>query len=161
MTVFGPSAIPFTDGYPTPQALDKSGIDRIRQAFLDSVVRSKAANFDFIELHWAHGYLGHTFLSPLSNHRTDEYGGSLENRMRFALEITRDLRAAWPDKPLFVRISASDWGEGEEKVGDEWKWWGIEQSKILVGELIKIGVDLVSFFLSLHYLAVDHFLGGC
>ncbi|KAH8835474.1 NADH:flavin oxidoreductase/NADH oxidase [Flagelloscypha sp. PMI_526] len=141
--VYGPSAIPFSDAYPTPKALDKAGIERIRIAFRDAVKRSETAGFDFIELHFAHGYLLHTFLSPLSNQRNDEYGGSLENRMRLALELVKEVRAAWPDKPLFVRISASDWGEGDEQIDGEWKWWGIEQSKVLAGELAKLGVDLI------------------
>lgn len=98
---------------------------------------------DFIEIHAAHGYLLHSFVSPLSNNRTDEYGGSLENRLRFPLQLIRRCRAEWPDKPLFVRISATDWAEVEKGEDGEWKSWGIEQSKIYVGELKKIGVDLL------------------
>jgi hypothetical protein len=97
---------------------------------------------DFIEIHAAHGYLMHEFLSPLSNLRTDNFGGSLENRMRFLLKVVERCRAAW-SKPLFVRISATDWAEGPEKVGEEWKYWGIEQSIILVKRMEKIGIDLV------------------
>src|ERR1700727_2604443 len=84
----------------------------------------------------------HEFLSPLSNVRTDNYGGSLENRFRFPLGVIKRCRSAWP-KPMFVRISANDWAEGPEKVGDEWKQWGIEQSTILVKQMEEIGVDLV------------------
>lgn len=99
---------------------------------------------DFIELHGAHGYLLHNFVSPLSNGRTDEYGGSLENRMRYPLRIIKAVRDAWTDKPLFVRISATEWAEFPEKGDDgEWKQWGVEQSKVYVGEMKKIGVDLV------------------
>lgn len=100
---------------------------------------------DFIELHLAHGYLGHSFLSPLSNKRTDQYGGSLENRMRFALEVTELVRKAWGDeKPLFVRLSATDWASDErDPETQEWKSWGIEQTKILAKELVKLGVDLI------------------
>lgn len=98
---------------------------------------------DFIEIHAAHGYLFHNFLSPLSNIRTDAYGQSLPNRLRFPLRVIERIRATW-DKPLFVRISATDWAEGPEKGTDEeWTSWGVEQSKVLVGELEKIGVDLV------------------
>ena len=98
---------------------------------------------DFIEVHGAHGYLQHEFLSPLSNVRTDQYGGSLENRMRWPLRVAQKLRAAW-DKPFFYRISATEWAEGPEKdASGEWKQWGIEQSKIFVGELKKLGVDLI------------------
>ena len=99
---------------------------------------------DFIEIHGAHGYLLHSFYSPLSNTRTDAYGGQqLANRLAFPLRLIKSCRAAWPDKPLFVRISATDWARGPEQEGGKWKQWGIEQSKIFVGELVKLGVDLV------------------
>lgn len=98
---------------------------------------------DFVEIHAAHGYLLHSWLSPLSNTRSDSHGGSLENRMRFPLRVVERVRKAW-DGPLFVRISASDFAEGPEKDSNgTWKSWGIEQSKIFVGELQKLGVDLV------------------
>ena len=98
---------------------------------------------DFIEIHGAHGYLFHEFMSPLSNVRNDQYGGSLENRIRWPLRVAQKVRAAW-DKPFFYRISATDWAEGPEKdASGEWKQWGIEQSKILVGELQRLGVDLI------------------
>ena len=98
---------------------------------------------DFIELHAAHGYLFHNFLSPLSNKRTDQYGGSLENRMRWPLRVIKLMRDAW-EGPFFVRISATDWADFPEKGEDGgWKQWGIEQSKIFAGELKKIGVDLI------------------
>ena len=97
-----------------------------------------------MEIHAAHGYLLHQFVSPLSNNRTDQYGGTLENRIRWPLRIIERCRKAWADKPLFVRISAIDWAEGPEKGPDgEWKQWGIEQSKIYVGEMVKIGIDLL------------------
>lgn len=99
---------------------------------------------DFIEIHAAHGYLFHSFVSPLSNVRDDEFGGQpLENRMRFPLRIIKACRKAWPTNPLFVRISASDWAEGPEQSDGLWQQWGIEQSKVFVGELMKLGVDLV------------------
>lgn len=98
-----------------------------------------------IELHYAHGYLVQSFLSPLSNHRTDQYGGSLKNRMRLALEIVELVRATLTkDKPLFVRISAVEWHpEGEQDADGNWISWGIEQSKLFLQELIKRGVVLV------------------
>lgn len=106
----GPSALPFDAGWPTPRALLSADMDRLVQAFADAAQRSERAGFDLIELHFAHGYLLSSFLSPLSNHRTDEYGGSLENRARFPLLVLDAVRAAWPkDKPISVRISASDW----------------------------------------------------
>lgn len=99
---------------------------------------------DFIEVHGAHGYLLHNFVSPVSNTRTDEYGGSLENRIRWPLRVVERLRKVWSDKPLFVRISATEWAEFPEKdENGEWRQWSIEQSKIFVGELKKLGVDLI------------------
>jgi 2,4-dienoyl-CoA reductase-like NADH-dependent reductase (Old Yellow Enzyme family) len=110
---FGPSAIPFDAGWHTPKALDRAGMDRIKEAFVQAAKRSERLGLDLIEMHSAHGYLMHEFLSPFSNQRTDEYGGSLENRMRFPLEVAKALRAAWPaEKPFGVRLSASEWMEG-------------------------------------------------
>lgn len=98
---------------------------------------------DYVELHFAHGYLVSSFLSPLSNNRADEYGGSFENRIRIALEITTAVRKVW-EKPLFVRVSATEWAEQGEKDADgNWISWGIEQTTLLVRELVKLGVDLV------------------
>lgn len=99
---------------------------------------------DFIEIHGAHGYLIHEFLSPLSNNRTDQYGGSLENRLRYPLQLVEAVRKAWADKPLFVRISATDWAEGPEKgENGKWRYWGLEQSKIFVGKMRELGIDLL------------------
>jgi 2,4-dienoyl-CoA reductase-like NADH-dependent reductase (Old Yellow Enzyme family) len=97
---------------------------------------------DFIEIHGAHGYLIHSFYSPISNNRTDKYGGSLENRLRFPLEVIRTVRAAW-DKPLFLRFSATDWAETEKNESGEWVSWGIEQSVELSRRAQAEGVDLV------------------
>lgn len=135
LPIYAPSAIPYYEGNPVPVALDKAGIDRIRQAFVDAAHRSLAAGFDVVELHAAHGYLMHEFLSPLSNHRTDNYGGSFENRIRFVREIVSDVRKVWPERlPLFVRISATDWADGG---------WDIEQSVELARVIGPMGVDLM------------------
>lgn len=121
--------------YQMPSALDKAGIQRTIQGFADATRRADAAGFDVVEIHGAHGYLISQFLSPLANHRTDEYGGSRENRMRFALEVTEAMRAVWPEhKPLFMRISATDGSPGG---------WGIEDSIVLAKELKARGVDLI------------------
>lgn len=107
------SAIPFKDEWHTPLALDEAGMQRVVDAFVDAALRANRAGFDLVELHAAHGYLLTQFLSPLSNHRSDEYGGSLENRMRFPLRVATALRDAWPrSKALGVRFNGSDWAEG-------------------------------------------------
>lgn len=110
---FSASAQPYRDDWHTPTALDQAGMDRVVAAFVDAAERADRAGFDLVELHAAHGYLLTQFLSPLSNERTDEYGGSLENRMRFPLRVARALRDAWPrTKALGVRFNGSDWTEG-------------------------------------------------
>jgi NADPH2 dehydrogenase len=108
-----PSAIPFGPKWHTPRAMEEHDIARVREAFVNSAKRAVRIGFDLIELHYAHGYLAHSFLSPISNHRTDGYGGSLENRMRFGREIARGVRAVVPKHlPLGVRLSAMEWKEG-------------------------------------------------
>ncbi|SAI56533.1 NADH:flavin oxidoreductase [Bordetella ansorpii] len=107
-----PSAVPHLDSELPPRALDAEGLARIKQAFVDSALRADRLGFEVIELHAAHGYLLHEFLSPISNRRDDAYGGSLENRMRFPLEVFQAVRAALPGKTLGVRVSATDWVEG-------------------------------------------------
>jgi len=130
-----PSAVAFADGFATPRALSKSEIAALREAFAGATRRALAAGFDAVEIHAAHGYLLHEFLSPLANARDDEYGGSLENRMRFPLEVVAAVRAAWPeDRPLLVRISATDWAEGG---------WDLPQSIELARRMRALGVDLV------------------
>jgi 2,4-dienoyl-CoA reductase-like NADH-dependent reductase (Old Yellow Enzyme family) len=115
----GPSAERFSDDYPLPKAISRQDMLEITQAFQEATRRSLAAGFQVIELHAAHGYLFHEFLSPLSNHRDDEYGGSLENRMRFLLEVVDAVRPLLPEAfPLLVRISASDWTEGGLTIAD-------------------------------------------
>jgi 2,4-dienoyl-CoA reductase-like NADH-dependent reductase (Old Yellow Enzyme family) len=130
-----PSALKFADNYPLPRELDKAGIVRIIHAFREAALRALKAGFDVVEIHAAHGYLLHEFLSPLSNHRTDEYGGRFENRVRLLLEVTEDVRAAWPGHlPLLVRISATDWTEGG---------WNLDESVQLARLLKDRGVDLL------------------
>jgi 2,4-dienoyl-CoA reductase-like NADH-dependent reductase (Old Yellow Enzyme family) len=134
-TPVAPSALAFSETYAVPQALDKAGIETIKAAFTAAAERALAAGFDLVEIHGAHGYLLHEFLSPLSNQRTDEYGGSFENRTRLMLEVVDSVRQVWPDHlPLFVRISATDWVEGG---------WSIEDSVRLGGLLRAHGIDLI------------------
>lgn len=112
--IIGPSAVPWSPGHQTPKAMDRADMDRVRDEFVASAKMADRCGFDMLELHMAHGYLLSAFISPLTNRRADEYGGSLENRMRWPLEVFHAVRAAWPaDKPISVRISANDW------VGDE------------------------------------------
>ena len=130
-----PSPVPFRPADPPPRALDQAGIEAVVGAFADAARRALAAGFQLIELHAAHGYLLHEFLSPLSNRREDAYGGSFENRVRLVMEVTRTVREVWPaELPLWVRISATDWAEGG---------WDVEQSVELARCLARHGVDLV------------------
>jgi len=130
-----PSAIPFRPGTPPPRALAAAEIKQVVGEFTDAARRARAAGFEVIELHMAHGYLLHEFLSPLSNLREDEYGGSFENRIRLPLEITRAVRAVWPvELPLFARVSATDWAEGG---------WDLDQTVRLARQLQEAGVDLI------------------
>lgn len=117
--VEAPSAVPFADGYQTPAALDQAGLKKVRDAFADAARRAARLGIDAVQLHAAHGYLLHQFLSPLSNRRTDAYGGSLENRMRFPLEVFDAVRAAFPaDKAVTVRVSGTDWVDGGLTIED-------------------------------------------
>lgn len=130
-----PSPIKFREDYPQPRELSKDEIASCVQAFAAATRRALAAGFDLVELHFAHGYLAHEFLSPLSNRRTDEYGGTFENRVRMPLEVTRAVRAVLPPSaPLLVRISATDWAEGG---------WDEQQSVQLCKLLKDAGVDLI------------------
>ena len=131
----GPSAVPQLPQEDPPEALDREGIRRIREGFVATTRRALRLGFDAIELHSAHGYLLHEFLSPIANRRGDEYGGSRANRMRFPLEVFEAVREAWPvGKPLGVRISSTDWVEGG---------WGIEDSIAYAAELKRRGCDWV------------------
>jgi len=111
-----PSSLPFRSGWPAPRAMDRADLDRVMAEFVRGARLCEGAGFDVIELHMAHGYLLSSYLSPLSNHRTDEFGGSLENRARFPLQVFAAVRAAWPaKKPIFVRLSATDWFDDEQR----------------------------------------------
>lgn len=133
--VVAPSAIPFSANYPHPHEIDRAGMAHVRQAFQEAAIRADRAGFDVIEIHAAHGYLLQEFLSPLSNCRTDEYGGSLENRARLLLEVADSIRGVWPrERPLFVRISATDWTEGG---------FDLEQSIRVAALLREHGIDLI------------------
>jgi len=129
-----PSAIAFGD-WPAPRALPLKDISGVVQAFADAAVRADRAGFDVVEIHAAHGYLLHEFLSPLTNDRTDAYGGTFENRVRIVLEVVDAVRAVWPEeKPLFVRFSATDWADGG---------WTVEETGHLSRVLAASGVDLI------------------
>jgi 2,4-dienoyl-CoA reductase-like NADH-dependent reductase (Old Yellow Enzyme family) len=133
--VVAPSALPFADNYPMPRALTTEGIQEVVSAFAAAAPRACQAGFRVIEIHAAHGYLIHEFLSPVSNRRGDDYGGSFENRTRLCREIVAAVRSAWPKElPLFVRISATDWIDGG---------WNIDESVKLAGQLNRMGVDLI------------------
>jgi 2,4-dienoyl-CoA reductase-like NADH-dependent reductase (Old Yellow Enzyme family) len=130
-----PSAVPFLEGGPVPRELSHIDIRRVVEAFAAAAQRSLDAGFQAIEIHAAHGYLIHQFLSPLSNLRTDEFGGSFENRVRLALEIVKAVRREMGSKlPLFMRISATDWTEGG---------WTIDDSVELARRVKTLGVDLI------------------
>ena len=133
----GPSAIPYAaDGWEEPAALDDAGLSRIKQAFVDATIRADRIGFDVVELHAAHGYLLHQFLSPLSNLRNDQYGGSLEDRMRYPLEIFDAVRAVWPKhKALGVRFSATDWVERSS--------WDLSESTQFAAALKARGCDFI------------------
>ena len=130
-----PSEISFIDGEETPLELDKAGIEKIKSDFKAAAGRAITAGFKVIELHGAHGYLLHQFLSPISNKRTDEYGGSFENRIRLTVEVVEAVQKVWPkENPLFIRISATDWTEGG---------WNADESVALTKILKDKGVDLI------------------
>lgn len=133
--VVGPSAVAFGDGYAVPEPLTESDIRSVIEAFARAACRACDAGFRVLELHAAHGYLLHEFLSPLSNQRKDRYGGSFENRIRLVCEVAEAIRRVWPERyPLFTRISATDWVEGG---------WDVDQSVALSRQLKALGVDLI------------------
>lgn len=133
--VLAPSAVPFAPDYPMPREISLRDIADVVRAFGEAARRALQAGYRVLEIHAAHGYLLHSFFSPLSNHRSDSYGGSFENRTRIAREVIEAVRRQWPEKfPLFIRISATDWTEGG---------WDVEQSVELARMLRPLGVDLV------------------
>jgi NADPH2 dehydrogenase len=131
----GPSTVPHKEGEAPPLALNAAGLQRVRDAFVATARRAERLGIDALELHCAHGYLLHQFLSPISNKRTDQYGGSLENRLRFPLEVFDAVRAAFPaHKPVGIKVSSTDWVAGG---------WDLEQTIVLAHELKKRGVDWI------------------
>lgn len=133
--IYAPSPIAFAEGYQTPQALTIPQISSLVSAFADAAGRAHSAGARFIEIHSAHGYLLHSFLSPLTNHRNDQYGSSFENRIRTLCEVVAAVRKVWPERyPLSVRISCTDWAEGG---------WTIEDSVALARVLKRLGVDVI------------------
>lgn len=133
--IVGPSAIPFKHGHPTPDELSVAEIGEIKRAFREAAQRSYQAGFKLIEIHAAHGYLLHSFYSPLSNQRTDAYGGSFENRTRLLREVVDEVRGEWPERlPLAVRLSCTDWVEGG---------WTLDDTVALARQLKTAGVDLI------------------
>jgi len=131
----GPTDTALAEGWQAPMAAREAQLAEVRDAFVSATRRAHEAGFGIVELHAAHGYLLHSFLSPISNRRTDRYGGSLENRMRFPLEVAREMRAAWPaHKPLFVRCSSVDDAEGG---------WSLEDTVTFARELSGLGVDVI------------------
>lgn len=129
-----PSAVPFLANEIAPHALDKAGLETIKSAFVAAAKRAHRLGIDAVEIHAAHGYLLHQFLSPLSNQRTDEYGGTLANRLRFPLAVFAAVRAALPDRALGIRISATDWVSGA---------WDLEQSTVFALALRELGCDFI------------------
>ena len=130
-----PSAEPFSETYRVPRALDAAEVRRVVDAFRDAAIRARSAGFDMVELHGAHGYLIHEFLSPLTNTRTDQYGGSFENRIRLCLEVVDAVRGVWPEHlPVWLRISATDWVPGG---------WDVDEAVELAKRVRDRGVDLI------------------
>jgi 2,4-dienoyl-CoA reductase-like NADH-dependent reductase (Old Yellow Enzyme family) len=130
-----PSPVPFAPAHPLPREIAPADLDLIEAQFREAAHRALVAGFQVVEVHMAHGYLLHEFLSPFANRRTDQFGGTLDNRLRFPLRVARTVRAAWPaDLPVFVRISVTDWNEGG---------WDLAQSVVLAGHLKESGIDLI------------------
>lgn len=130
-----PSAVPFAEGYAVPREMTEADMEGVRAAFAASARHGREAGFEVVEVHMAHGYLLHEFLSPLTNRRTDAFGGTLENRLRFPVSVARAVRAEWPERlPVFVRVSATDWVEGG---------WDLPQTVALARELKTLGIDMV------------------
>ena len=134
-TAIAPSPLPYTDGWPTPKEMTEDDIARVLQSFADAARRALAADFRVIEVYGAHGFLIHQFLSPISNHRVDAWGDSLENRARFAVEVAKSIRREWPENlPLLFRLSASDWLDGGLEM---------EDTVDIAKRLKDVGVDMI------------------
>ncbi len=134
-TPMGPSPVRFSPSHPIPAVLDEEGVETVIQQFVEAARRALSAGFEVVEIHAAHGYLLHSFLSPLSNQRQDRWGGSLENRMRLPLQVAHAVREIWPKEwPVFVRISATDWVDGG---------WDLPQSILFAERLKALGIDLI------------------
>ena len=134
-TTVAPSAVAVREDWPEPEELDQAGMDKIKADFVQATMRAHRVGYELIEIHGAHGYLLHQFMSPITNQRTDAYGGSLENRIRFPLELFEAVRAAWPqDKPLGIRLSAMDWIEGG---------WDVPDTIVLARALEDLGCDFI------------------
>ncbi len=130
-----PGPFPFAEGHPVPREMTEADMERVRSAFVASARHAREAGFEVVEVHMAHGYLLHEFLSPLTNRRADAFGGSLENRLRFPVSVARAVREEWADRlPVFVRVSATDWVEGG---------WDLPQTVALAWELKSVGIDMV------------------
>jgi len=130
-----PSPVPFAEGYAVPREMTEADMERVRTAFSSAARHGREAGLEVVEVHMAHGYLLHEFLSPLTNRRTDGWGGSLENRLRFPVSVARAVREEWPERlPVFVRVSATDWVEGG---------WDLPQTITLARELKTVGIDMV------------------
>ncbi|KAI8366357.1 hypothetical protein EDC96DRAFT_508677 [Choanephora cucurbitarum] len=141
--VVGPSDIPFDDRHGRPRPLTVSEIKQVVQSWADAAIRADKAGVEVLEIHSAHGYLLHNFLSGNSNKRTDEYGGSLENRLRFPLEVVKAVRQVWPEhKPLWVRLSGTDF-KNPETLGYDHEGWDIHQSTVYASALKSLGVDVI------------------
>jgi 2,4-dienoyl-CoA reductase-like NADH-dependent reductase (Old Yellow Enzyme family) len=130
-----PGPVPFAEGHAVPRDMTEADMERVRNDFSSAARRGREAGFEVIEVHMAHGYLLHEFLSPLTNRREDGFGGSLENRLRFPVSVARAVRGEWPERlPVFVRVSATDWVEGG---------WDLSQTVALARELKRVGIDMV------------------
>ncbi|PWN88379.1 FMN-linked oxidoreductase [Acaromyces ingoldii] len=139
--VVAPSALAWGKGWITPRALSTAEVKEVQKQFVDAAARAFESGYDFVELHAAHGYLLHSFLSPLSNQRTDEYGGSFENRSRLLIDTAKEIRAKFPERSLWVRVSATDYAEHVHAEGKQ--SWDIEQTKQLHKVLSQVGVDVL------------------
>lgn len=139
--VVAPSALSYGKGWIVPKALSTEEVEEVKEQFVEAARRSFKAGMDFVELHAAHGYLLHSFISPLSNERTDKYGGSFENRIRIVLDLIRDIKKEYPNKSVWVRVSSTDFAEHVHEEGKQ--SWDEEQTKAFAKEVAKVGADVL------------------